>query len=119
VKTFQWDKYSKEAGREPFVLEGVPDWHPASDAQGGPGSLSIPVPSGEAFLEAEQAGSTRRSLELLCGEQWTQVWLLIQGDANTRDADKPPMTGLMALVQDITRHFSLGEENRPPVAGRR
>lgn len=119
MKTFKWDRYSSEARREPFVIEGLPDWHPSSAAQGGPGSITIPVPTGSAFLEAEQAGSTRRSLELMCGEQWTQVWLLIEGDANTGGADAIPMSGLMALVQDITRHFSLGEDNRPPVAGRR
>lgn len=119
MKTFQWDRYNQEARREPFVIDGLPDWHPASDAQGGPGSISIPMPTGEAFLEAEQAGSTRRSLELMCGEQWTSVWLLVQGDANNGGAGQIPMSGLMMLVQDITRHFSLGDDQRPPVAGRR
>lgn len=119
MKTFRWDKYSNEARREPFVIDGLPPWHPASDEQGGPGSITVPVPTGEAFLEAESAGSTRRSLELMCGEQWTQVWLLISGDANNGGEGAIPMSGLMDLVKDITQHFSLGDQNRPPVAGRR
>jgi hypothetical protein len=119
VKTFKWDRYQREARRDPFVITGLPDWHPASTAQGGPDSITIPVPTGSAFLEAEQAGSTLRSLELMCGEQWPQVQALIVGPDEVSSSDDLSMTGLMAFVQDLTRHFSLGEDNRPPGAGRR
>ena len=122
-KTFKWDRYQTEARRDPFVIDELPDWHPAA-GPGGPGSLTIPVPTGEAFLEAETAGSTLRSLELMCGPQWEPVrWLIAGGDPAVPVDERPgrpiPMPGLMEFVQDITRHFSLGEDNRPPGAGRR
>lgn len=119
-KTFKWDKYQREARRDPFVIEDLPEWHSAASV----GSVTIPVPTGEAFLEAETAGSTLRSLELMCGPQWPSVRELIAGGdpdlpADERPGDPIPMPGLMEFVQDITRHFSLGEDNRPPGAGRR
>jgi hypothetical protein len=122
-KTFKWDKYQKEAKRDLFVIDELPDWHSAASPSG-PGSISIPVPTGEDFLEAETAGSTRRSLELMCGDQWPSVRELIAGGdpdlpEDERPGDPIPMPGLMAFVQDLTRHFSLGEDNRPPGAGRR
>jgi hypothetical protein len=118
AKTYKWDKYQSEARREPFVIGDLPPWHSLAG-----GSLVIQVPDGDAFLEAETAGSTRRSLELMCGDQWPFVAELISGGAADDDGNRPgqpiPMTGLMAFVQDITRHFSLGEDNRPPAVGRR
>lgn len=123
-KTYKWDKYAKEAKVKPFVIDGLPDWHPASGASGGPDSITVPVPDGEAFLKAEVAPSAGESLRLLTGEQWSSIeWLIMGGDPAADAEDRPgqsiPMPGVVEFVQDITRHFSLGEDNRPPGGGRR
>lgn len=125
AKTYQWDKYQHEANVKPFVIDGIPDWHPASDEAGGPGSITIPVPGSTAFFAAEVAQTAQESLRLLCGPQWDSVRMLITGQSDDpADDENPPgeeisMPAAVALVQDITRHFSLGEDKRPPVVGRR
>jgi hypothetical protein len=131
AKTFKWDSYSKESKRKPYVLEGVPSWHPMAPENGGNGELVLPVPSGPAFLQAEKATSTTESLRLMCGYvdednpgQWPMVERLIYGGDPEDDAADRPGTALdmgqmLDLVQDITRHFGVGEEARPPAGGRR
>jgi hypothetical protein len=123
AKTYGWNKYRNEAKVKPFVVDELPEWHPASEEQGGPGSLTIPIPDAEAFLTAEAAQTAGESLRLLCGPQWDPVRLLLVGGEANGDGTKPgeaiPMPGVVALVQDVTRHFSLAEEDRPPVVGRR
>lgn len=125
MKTFKWNQFAREARREPYVLDDLPDWHPASDAStpAGPGSITIPVPDGEKFMAAEHAQGIGQSLELLCGEQWPAVKLLISGGPVGDDGARPgaplPSTALVEFMQDITRHFSIGDADRPPAAGRR
>lgn len=109
-KTFKFDKYSREAKRTPFTIEGpFPEGHPANEPEG-PGSITIPVPSGRQYIEAEQAGSSGQTLRVVSGEQWEQIDALLDGlDAG----------GVIDLTRDVMQHFGIGEDNRPPGGGPR
>jgi hypothetical protein len=110
-KTFKFDQYQKEARRTPFVLDGpFPEGHPASEGAGGPGSITIPVPSGRDYIKAEQAGSSGQTLRVVCGQQWEQIDALL----DCLDAG-----GVIDLTRDVMQHFGIGEDNRPPGGGQR
>ena len=93
---YSFDSYRKSA-LTPFVLE-------LEDR-----TITIPVPDGETVLEIEEAGSSRRRLELLCGEHFDEVFDLV------RKEDPSVMLG---LTEDMVEHFNLGG-GRPPAGGRR
>lgn len=85
-------KYRAEAKGEPFVLELDNDE-----------SLTIPRPSGEQMMDAEEAialGSSRAILEAICGEK-TDALLEAVGSEDYKV--------LRAVSNDIAKHFSLGE----------
>ena len=106
-KTFKFDRYSNEARRTPYVLEGpFPDGHPANEV----GSITIPVPSGRQYIEAETAGGSAATLRIVSGEQWEQIDPLL---------DELDAGGVIELVKDVMQHFGIGEDNRPPGAGPR
>jgi hypothetical protein len=109
AKVFKFDHYQKEARRTPFVLEGpFPEGHPANEANGGPDSITIPVPTGARFIEAEVAQGVGGSLRVLCGDQWPQIEPLLEG---------VDPGGVMELLRDLMTHFGVGDEFRPPGDG--
>lgn len=65
-KTYKFTRYVSEAKAEPFVLE-------LDDGE----VIEVPAPDGDTVLEIEEARSSRRSPELLCGEHYDRVWELI------------------------------------------
>lgn len=87
AKTFKFDRYKREARADPFVLE-------ADDNL----TISIPPPDGDTVLEIEESRSSRRTLELLCGEQFEAVYELIR---------REPASVLNSLVNDMVEHFGL------------
>lgn len=87
AKTYKFNRYRTEARAEPFVLE-------TDD-----GAISIPPPDGDTVLEIEESRSSRRTLELLCGDQqYDQVYELIRHE---------PASVLNAIVADMVEHFGL------------
>lgn len=109
-KTFKFDRYSKESKRTPYVLTGpFPEGHPANEPEG-PGEITIPVPSGRQYIEAETAGGSAGTLRVISGEQWEQIDLLL---------DHLDAGGVIDLTRDVMQHFGIGEDNRPPGAGPR
>jgi hypothetical protein len=87
TRTYKFDRYLTEARAEPFVLE-----------VGDGDEVSIPAPDGDTVLAIEESRSSRRTLELLCGDQYDRVRELI-GPA--------PAGVLTALVADMVEHFGL------------
>lgn len=93
AKTHKFSKYQREAKKPPFVIEFDDDTE----------NISIPAPDGDTIMDAEESGTTRRFLSIICGEQWEYVEPLI-GDL---DGD-----GLIEFAQDLSRHFGMaGEQN--------
>ena len=93
AKTHRFSKYQREAKRPPFVIE-------TDEGE----EISIPAPDGETIMDAEESGSTRRFLTIICGESWEQVEPLVaelEGD------------GLREFAQDLTRHFGMSAEQVP------
>lgn len=86
-KTYKFNRYVTEAKAEPFVLELEDD-----------DQLSIPAPDGETVMAIEESRSSRRTLELLCGDSYDKVWSLVGG---------APASVLNALVGDMADHFGL------------
>lgn len=86
-KTYDFDSYLKEARPTDFVLKVGPDE-----------TITIPPPDSGTLLLIDEARTARRTLELLCGEQWDRVFDLIR--------DKHSGV-LNALVADVRRHFNL------------
>ena len=86
-RTYRFDRYVAEARAEPFVLELA-----------GGEQISIPAPDGDTVLEIEESRSSRRTLELLCGDEYERVRELVGG---------APASVLTALVSDMVEHFGL------------
>lgn len=97
-KAYKLSKYVDEAKVEPFPLE-------VSDEE----TLLIPAPDGDTMLEIEEARSSRRTLELLCGEHADRVLELV-GPA--------PAAVMSDLVQDMLKHFGITPEQAPPGGSR-
>lgn len=97
-KSYSFASYALEAGdREPFRLDvpGVP----IVDGGGGePRQIVIPCPDVDVIFAIEEATSTRRRLELYCGDQYDEVRALLKG--------KHPET-LNRLVAAMARHFEV------------
>lgn len=92
TKTYKFDRYVSEAKAAPFVLEI------------GDGDLiEIPAPDGETVLRIEESRSSRKTLRLLCGEQFDRVSDLVS---------VAPAGVLTSLVSDMVEHFGLTPE--PP-----
>lgn len=72
-------------------------------------TIVIPVPSGETIVDLEEALGSRQRLELLCGDQFQDVWELIRGE---------DYTVLRGLGDDMLEHFNIGDHARPPAGGR-
>lgn len=96
AKTYKFNRYKTEAKADPFDLE-------TDDGQ----TISIPPPDGDTVLEIEESRSSRRTLELLCGEQFDAVFDLVRHE---------PASVLNALVNDMVVHFGLSAA--PPGGGR-
>ncbi len=88
AKTYDFDAYLREAQPLPFVLNG-PD-----------GEISIDPPTADVMLRFEEAPTSRRRLQVLCGERWDEVYALLR--------DRPAGV-LLKLTMDMIRHFNLGE----------
>lgn len=95
-KTYKFSRYVEEAKAEAFALE-------IGDGE----LLEIPVPDGDTVLEIEESASSRRRLELLCGEHYERVRELVGG---------APSSVLNSLVADMASHFGLTPE--PPGGSR-
>lgn len=87
AKTYSFDRYVADARKEPFVLA-------TSDER----EIEIPAPTGETVLEIEESRSSRRTLELLCGEHFSEVYDLVRA---------APASALNALVADMVEHFGI------------
>lgn len=77
-----------EAKAEPFVLE-------LDDEQ----QISIVAPDADTVLDIEESRSSRRTLELLTGEHFEQIYGLVRHE---------PAGVLNGLVTDMVDHFGLG-----------
>lgn len=92
AKTYSWDRYVKEAARDPFVL----------DVSGE--EIVIAVPSGTALIRISQ-GMREADLELmlraLVGEQWSKIETLLA---------QAGYEAFEALVDDMLEHFGLNQE---------
>jgi hypothetical protein len=89
AKTYDFDAYLAQARPTAFVLRVSPDQ-----------TITIEPPDTETLLRIDEARTARRVLELLCGEHYSTVYNLI------RDKHAGVLTG---LVEDMRRHFNLGE----------
>ncbi len=87
-KTYDFDSYLREAQPLPFVLNG-PD-----------GQISIDPPTADVMLRFEEAPTSRRRLQVLCGDKWDDVFALLR--------DRPAGV-MLKLTVDMIRHFNLGE----------
>lgn len=129
LRAVKWSEFTRQARVKPYIIDDLPSWHPASDDQGGPGQIVIPVPDGDVFRRAETAQGIYASLELISGEQWPAVLLLLEGgdevvvNEATGETARPghpaKSTQVVALMQDMTQAFSIGLDARPPAGGRR
>lgn len=95
-KTYDFNSYLAEARPTEFVLR-------VSDEQ----SITIQPPDVDTLLLLDEARSARRSLELLCGDQWSAVHALIGGRHSGV---------LERFLKDLKRHFNL--EAEPQGGGR-
>lgn len=86
-KTYKFNRYRSEAKADPFDLE-------TEDGK----MISIAPPDGDTVLDIEESRSSRRTLELLCGEQFDAVYELIRHE---------PASVLNSLVNDMVGHFGL------------
>lgn len=93
--SYKFADYRKEGRPTDFVLD-----------VDGERRVTIPPPDAETLLLIEEAGSSRRRLQLLCGEQFGAVWELI------RHEDPSVMIG---LGDDMASHFRI---EAPPGGGR-
>lgn len=93
AKTHKFSKYQREAKKPPFVIE----------LDEGEEDISIPAPDADTIMDAEESGTTRRFLTIICGEEWERVEPLVadlEGD------------GLREFAQDLTKHFGMaGDQN--------
>ncbi len=96
AKEYDFDSYLAEARPTEFVLRV------ASDR-----TIIIEPPDVETLLKLDEARTARRTLELLCGQRWSEVFELIKA--------KHP-GALEKLSTDIRRHFNL--EGEPAGGGR-
>lgn len=92
AKTHKFSKYQRESKRPPFVIDLGED---AED-------ITIPAPDGETIMDAEESGTTRRFLSIICGEQWEHVEPLVA------DLDGE---GLREFAQDLSKHFGMAPED--------
>lgn len=92
-KTYRFTKYQRESKRPPFVIE-------LDDGN----EIRIPAPDGETIMDAEESGTTRRFLTIICGEQWEDVEPLV----SELDGE-----GLREFAQDLTKHFGMAAEQAP------
>lgn len=97
-KTYKLSKYRAEAKTEPFPLE-------VDENE----TLLIPVPDSDTVLDIEEAGSSRRMLELMCGEHSDRVFELIGPE---------PGSVITDLARDMARHFGISPEQAPPGGSR-
>ncbi|MBB5154954.1 hypothetical protein [Saccharopolyspora phatthalungensis] len=86
-RKYKFNRYVREARSEPFDLE-------LDDGQ----EISIPAPDGDTVLEIEESRSSRRTLELLTGDYFDQVYELVRHE---------PASVLNGLVADMADHFGL------------
>lgn len=93
---YKLDKYRKEAQGEPFVLE-------VDDKR----SIVIEPPTVEDIIEIGETplNNGRRMLQLICGEQFDEVWELISQD---------PGSMLVPLVVDMAKHFKINTMSQVP-----
>lgn len=98
--TLRFDQYQREAKVEPLDLDlgdGV--------------VVTIPVPDGGQFMAAEEAGSTRKALRIVCGDTWEKVEPYVMG---IKDPD-----ALKSFVRDVMTYFRMAEGDAPSPAGPR
>lgn len=98
-KTYSFDQFQREAAPDPFVLE-------FDDRD----NIVIPAPDALTLMQAEEAGTTRKFLETLCGSEWSQVSELVEG-LSTK--------GLMRFVRTMTQHFGISADQVPDEGKRR
>lgn len=89
AKTYDFDSYLAEARPTAFELK-------VSDEQ----RIVIEPPDSDTMLMLDEARTARRQLELLCGEQWNEVFELIRN----RHAGV-----LNKLVMDLLKHFNVDQ----------
>lgn len=82
-------RYRAEAKGDPFVLE-------VDDST----TITIPRPSGGVLMDVEEAGSSRKIIELLAGDQAAALLEICETE------DFSVMQGIAA---DMMGHFGLGE----------
>lgn len=100
MTTLKFDKYQREAQVKPLEID-LPDG----------GVVTIAVPNGRQFMDAEEAGSTRRALRIVCGDQWSQLEPLV-------DAIEDP-EALRDFVRDVMGAFRMAGGDTPPADGPR
>jgi hypothetical protein len=98
--TLRFDQYQREAKVEPLDLE-LPDGT----------TVTIPVPDGGQFMAAEEAGSTRKALRVVCGDAWEKVEPLVK---SIKDPE-----ALKEFVRDVMTYFRMTEGDAPSPAGPR
>lgn len=91
VKAQKFSKYQRESKKPPFVIE----------LDDGSEDISIPAPDGETIMDAEESGTTRRFLAIICGDAWDRVEPLV----SDLDGD-----GLREFAQDLSRHFGMAAD---------
>jgi hypothetical protein len=96
VATYKLDKYIAEAEVEPFILEVDEER-----------SITITYPTGEVIAQLTEtpAHETRRIVQLLCGDQFEEVWKVI---------GPLPSSVLLDVATDIVKHFRIGQVQRVP-----
>lgn len=96
AKSYDFDTYLAEARPTSFELR-------VSAEQ----TIRIEPPDAETLLRLDEARTARRTLELLCGDQWPAIFELI----------KHRHSGVLEKLSiDIRRHFNL--EAEPQGGGR-
>jgi len=87
--SYDFDSYLAEARPTAFVLK-------VSDEQ----TITIEPPSSETMLLLDEATTARRQLELLCGDQWQDVFGLVR----TKHSGV-----LNKLTTDMLKHFGVDQ----------
>lgn len=100
MTTLRFDTYQREAKVAPL------------DIDLGDAVVTIPVPNGQQFMDAEEAGSTRRALRIVCGPA---AWEKLEPFVGRIEDPQ----ALRDFVRDVMGHFRMSGEDAPNAGGPR
>lgn len=95
AEPLKFTKYQRQSKRKPLELE-MPNGE----------TVTIPVPNGGVVLDIEEAGTARKILKLVCGEDnWRRIQPLL------RELEDPE--AVREFTKDVMSHFGLAADDIP------